>query len=278
MILKTQAGEAVPTITRRRFLSAAPVAVAAAATPVAAVAMSETPTLNTSPSPALVVAHARLKDALAEQAAAKDALEWLADEWRHRWPLAPEETLGGANGDKGYGKDSGERDIIGRFLFRDTAGLRRFRGKWLKETPRACFCVDTAAELQARLNGWEESKPKGRTAKALLANTARREEMIKSLTRATALAREYEAMTASLREQAGVEAAKLRIVNASRSVNAICAEIADLPAKSFHDLVIKAQGLDASDIIAIDKMATVEGYFGHVGRFIQSAVNLAREV
>ncbi len=50
----------------------------------------------------LLVAFKRLQSAQRELWDAEDALVWIADEWRHLWPLAPEELLGIANADRGY--------------------------------------------------------------------------------------------------------------------------------------------------------------------------------
>lgn len=50
--------------------------------------------------PELVALVGDLRKAVAERAAAIDAKEWLVDEWRHRWPAAPDEiTLPGRGHD-----------------------------------------------------------------------------------------------------------------------------------------------------------------------------------
>jgi hypothetical protein len=108
------------TVTRRRVLLGLGAATASAAvvgTPTGA----KSATVARAENPELLKAYKALQDARTEEAKAKDALEWLVDEWRHLWPLAPEALLGGANADR-YGRDdnNAERDIAGRYLKRDT--------------------------------------------------------------------------------------------------------------------------------------------------------------
>lgn len=84
--------------TRRTFLGGA----AAASLPVTAgtcVAVTAIQVEAASPAvvvenPDLLAAYVRLQDAQAELHAAKDALEWIADEWRHLWPLARRTATG----------------------------------------------------------------------------------------------------------------------------------------------------------------------------------------
>lgn len=72
--------------------------------------------LTGSENPDLLQAHERMIAARTELADAKSALEWIADEWRHLWPLAPEELLGGANA--GFSDTTAERDIVGNRVAR----------------------------------------------------------------------------------------------------------------------------------------------------------------
>lgn len=260
--------------TRRAFLKSAPAAIVSSAVlPAAAYAASVAPATPMEANPALVEAHGRLLVARAEQREAKDALEWLADEWRHLWPLAPEELLGGANGHIGYGRDTGERDLIGRFIHRDTSDLtKRFNPKQRRDTPRACFSVDTAEDLQQRLAGLEKSKPRGRTEKALAANTAWREETIQTFRRRVALANQYEAETARLRQAAGVSKAKARIVEAERQVSLACSEVSKIPAVNYRDLAIKGDAIMQSDIAKA--MKKCDGIFADMARLVLETIDL----
>ena len=66
--------------------------------------------------PELLQAVEAFHAALAERKAAEDALDWIADEWRHHWPLAPEEITV----PRAFGWEEKEKDIAGRKLIRRT--------------------------------------------------------------------------------------------------------------------------------------------------------------
>ena len=118
--------------------------------------------------PELISAYDKFCDACAELKEAQDTLEWLADEWRHQWPLAPEELLLGANAQDGRYTMPAERDIIGRYLVRDTSDLtKRLAPKFRRENWKTCFVIRTANEERQRLERLRRSTPTGRTEKAL---------------------------------------------------------------------------------------------------------------
>ncbi|MCA2377585.1 hypothetical protein ATU3C_12575 [Agrobacterium genomosp. 3 str. RTP8] len=201
--------------TRRNFIGGA----AAASLPVTAttcVAVTAIQAEAAAPAPiaenpVLLAAYARLLDAQTELREAKDALEWIGDEWRHLWPLAPEELLGAWNANWGARNDGAERDIIGRFLLRDTSVLcKRLAKKQRQETPRACFFVMTADEASEIIALWTDSAPRGKSPKAIARHFAHRERVLAKTQQHLALAREYEAETNRLRETAGVEEAMPR--------------------------------------------------------------------
>ncbi|MFX7329178.1 hypothetical protein ABTI69_20540, partial [Acinetobacter baumannii] len=76
-------------ITRRNLLKQSPTALVLATVPVGAAVAALPAEAAPAENPELIAAYERFVAARAERAAAEDALEWLADEWRHLWPLAP---------------------------------------------------------------------------------------------------------------------------------------------------------------------------------------------
>lgn len=227
------------TITRRHFLrntaaagavgtaATAPVAVAAIAPPMGQGTVAA-PTEN----PKLLAAHEAVLAADAELKAARDALEWLVDEYRHLWPLAPEEILGAANASPHLHGDAViETDIAGRLLRRDTISLTKRLSKQFRQTnEKTCFVLDTSDSLQERLHSLRSRKPTGRTARALERNRAWIEDARRRVETALPLAIQYEAETARLRNVSGVEDFKARISAArykrDTAVGALCKQTA----------------------------------------------------
>jgi hypothetical protein len=228
---------------RRRVLIG--MAAASTAAPVALAAASTAPAEN----PALVAAYDKLIAAQAEHAAATDALEWLADEWRHLWPLAPEEILGGANAQihDGYGyPNSVERDILGRPLMRDKIELtKRLAKKFRLEGGQTCFIVDQPEDIAARLESWQATEPVGRTAKALAMKRAHKTQMVESLQTKLPLARHYHDETKRLREVSGANAARKRVKEALAQINRAYSEIDSHPATTIEGIRIKATAVAA---------------------------------
>lgn len=149
------AGEAVPNISRRKALGLLVAATASPTIAVAATPPSELRALETTENPALLLAFDRFNAARAEAMEAKSALEWLVDEWRHVWPLAPEEILSGTNAHLHGSGHSAERDIIGNYLMRDTSGLTsRLSREQRAQLPNTCFFVITPNEAGETIEAW----------------------------------------------------------------------------------------------------------------------------
>ncbi|RWP32230.1 MAG: hypothetical protein EOR04_33120, partial [Mesorhizobium sp.] len=112
------AAEGLPAINRRRML----LGLAAASTAAAAITAASAAGCASVENPELVRLGNRLPEAAAEYRAALEEIEWIAAEWKHRWPLAPDEITW-PRGDY----TNGERDIAGRFLRRPGEELRCVR-------------------------------------------------------------------------------------------------------------------------------------------------------
>jgi hypothetical protein len=263
--------------TRRSFIGGA----AVASLPVAAgtcVAVSAIQVEAIAPAviaenPDLLAAHARMQDAQAELRDAKDALEWIADEWRHLWPLAPEELLGSAGADRNMGHAEGETNIIGKFIYRDCASLtKRLSPKFRHIDRRDCFSVITADEGKRWLDDFQQRKPEGRTPVALEKSREVIERNVHKYRERVHLAQVYEAETTRLREVAGVDDAKKRIANATRDVEAICDEISRLPAFGLEGLTIKAEAIAASGLF--EALRRDDGVLPEIGRLVQSLIEM----
>lgn len=227
--------------------------------------------------PDLLEAYARLNIARLERREAKDALEWLVDEYRHLWPLAPEELLGAANADKGTCRSDAERDIIGRFMMRDTSPLtKRLAAKFRQANPTACFVVISPEYAQEKLEWAKTYVPKGRTEKALAANRAQKERNIAESERQLALAREYSAETTRLRIAAGVDQAKRRVSKAEAAVTDACRYISEAEAFTTEGLRIKAEAIKASGIF--DAFKASSGIMADIASFVQSVIGVASPV
>lgn len=276
------AGEAMST-TRRSFLSALPGLAAASAIPT--VIAVDGRTAHAAPGPSPIVAGPRENPDLlraydeliashAELAEAQDALEWLADEWRHLWPLAPEVLLGGANAHIGSCGNNAERDIIGRFMMRDTADLtKRLSRKFRMKGGKTCFSVFTSEECQKHIDFFTAKRPEGRTERALANNRAWIKDQIAWWKQRLVPAREYEAETARLRRESGVQNVKQRIADADLAMCKSRLEISKILAFTHEGLRIKAEALMMTGLF--DGPFTTDGLLGEMGRFIQ-AVKMAQ--
>lgn len=265
----TVAAALEPKMSRRQMLTgaaAATASVAVVATP--APAKSAAASTTTAENPELLQAHAELLAARAEHEQAKTALEWLIDEWRHLWPLAPEDLLGCANAHSRRGaKDIGERDIAGRYLLRDTTVLtKRLTSKQRAQGEKTCFDVLTAAGVEDNLSYWQQITPTGRTEKSLARNRATKEEMIRKYRELLPVAQAYEAETARLREASGVQLAKQRVAIAEAETIIAASKVCRAPAFTHEGLSLQAAALSSSAIFSVEHT----GILGDLARFIQA--------
>lgn len=278
------AGEAMST-TRRSFLSALPGLAAASAIPTVIAVDGRTAHAAPGPSPIvagprenpdLLRAYDELIAARAEMAEAQDALMWLADEWRHLWPLAPEELLWGFNAHRDYGRnDKAERDIIGRFMMRDTADLtKRLSRKYREKNEKQCFQVITSTEAEEHITNYSRQTPKGRTEKALDRNRVWLQDSIAIWEKRLDLALAYESETARLIEASGVRQVQLRMAYADRQVFRCCAAISMTPAFTHEGLCIKARVLQSNELFG-NTIAT-GGILAEIAQFIQSVLDVAQ--
>lgn len=198
-------GPVLPEINRRRFLISTAAASAISAVPMAAQAASLPKTNDTERDAALFDLLKQHEEAVQAVKKARADLDWLWDEWRHLWPLAPEEILGFANAREH--EDSAERDLIGRRIFRDTMPLtKRVARKFRVENKKTCFQIYTAEATEARIAevlGWSLS---GRTEKSRARNAKWRVRYLAELETRLHLARQYEAETSRIRALSNVEA------------------------------------------------------------------------
>jgi hypothetical protein len=226
--------------------------------------------------PELIAAYQKFRDACASLKDAKESLEWIADEWRHQWPVAPEELLLGANAQDGRYTMPAERDIIGRYLIRDTSDLtKRLASKFRREIRKTCFAIRTADEEKDLLKRWMRSKPTGRTDKALARNRAYRIKAIRECELRIQLAAKYEAETAHLRDISGVEAARLRIREADIRLRRAADEVSQCYAMSLAGFAMKADVLavTAGDLMELTKSDPTP--LGQMARFIKSVAEFA---
>lgn len=266
-------------ITRRNLLKQSPAVLAVAAVPasaaVAALPAEAAPIENSE----LIAAYDRFLAAKAEVAAAEDALEWLADEWRHRWPSAPEEILGFANAaekDGGYFKDmiDAERDIAGRLVFRDTAALtKRLSKKQRQETTRACFGVYKPNGLLNSIKGWEQPRT-ARTETALTKKLADQKRILQKYREKLRLSEIYHAECARLREASGVEQVKRRIEAAKVELDRACSGVSYVPARTAEGLRLKAAVLLVQDNGLAPFMRAKGGALGAMARFIDATLDV----
>jgi hypothetical protein len=212
-------------LTRRAMLTSTPALALAVATPAAAIACSRP--IDAGDDSKLFTLLGEYQATQADLAKANADLDWLVAEWQHVWPLAPEELLGGGWFDDHPNSrmKTVERDIAGRFLRRDTAPLtKRLERRTRAEHATGIFDVTTAAYARDSLDRWRKSTVRGRTAKSLANNQKRRVDFMDQWERRFALATEYEAETARLRELSGVAKIHKRI----EMLTAGCGLYADL--------------------------------------------------
>jgi hypothetical protein len=187
-----------------------------------------------------------LTDYLAERAAAEAEIERISDEWRDRWPFAPEAILGPLIRGSAWDDDMWrpERDIAGEVLERDVASLteRLSRGKRSELAgQKMAFYVEKRSSIADKLAELRSREIKGRTPKALKRNRAWRADAIARAKTELDLADQYEAETARLRKVSGMNAAKARLARAKANVSSVRESISIADAYSPADLWKKAE-------------------------------------
>ncbi|ANL34088.1 hypothetical protein [Rhizobium phaseoli] len=274
------AAEGLPNATRRAVLFGLAAASTTAAIAVAPDAQGADPVQTQAlaiqaENPDLVTAYQKFNAACTELKSAQDALEWLADEWRHQWPLAPEELLLGANAQDGRYAMAAERDIIGRYLVRDTSELtKRFAAKFRREFRKTCFTLRTSQDERERLQTWLQRTPTGRTAKSLEENRAFRLKAIKECELRIQLAERYEAETAWIRRISGAYAAQQRVKDADAQVYEAADEVSRCQAATIAGFKMKADAL----AITASGLVTLTGSdspLGQIARFVNSVAEFA---
>lgn len=234
-------------ISRRSFLRNTAAAGAVGAV-VAAPAIVEAGSENAAAAenPSLIEAWKTFRGAETEKKAAKDALEWLADEWKHRWPLAPEEILGGANANERSDPElfTIERDILGRAIRRDCSVLtKRLSKEFRAETKECCFFIETPQRLAEWLDEAEKRVPRGRTEKALARNQKFHTEYLARLRIQFVLSTRYFAEIASIRAAASVEQVEARVEKANIDFEIALDAVFAEPAHTLYGARLKADAL-----------------------------------
>jgi hypothetical protein len=262
-------------MSRRSLLMALGATAAAAAAPIPdASAAPATLDAVKSENPALAAAYANLLKAHAEHMEAKDALEWLADEWKHHWPLAPVEILGLPNADRFHRDDSNaERDLIWRYIHRDTTELRgRFSAEFIKKNPKTCWSVQTAEDLTKLAEFWEGAKVRGKSEATRLKSAAYNAQQAAKARQAIPLAVEYERQTEDVRRQSRVNAFHCRVADSRTAMLRAANVVYSIPVKSARDLQIKAEALK---LVSPEVFQLTEiGGLGPLLRIAQDAIAL----
>ena len=274
---------ATPEINRRKMMLG--IAASGAALTVTAAAMSEARSASIDEineideNPELVDAWKEFRAAETEYYASKGALSWLADEWKHLWPLAPEEILGNANAHiHGSYSDDIERDIIGRPMMRDTSVLTKQLSKEFRQKSReTAFFIDQPDKLAERIREFRKSKPRGRTPRSLERNRKWRKEAMANMQNRLHVARAYHAETRRIRALAGVDAAKQRIKTAEDRFDAAAVAVSKVPSRTLVGLRLKADVL--SGALERWKFPHNDGFvFGAIWRLVEDTLDATRHL
>lgn len=255
-------------LTRRNFLATT----AAASVPVSASSAEAQRALTPVPqqeNPVLLEAYQRFLAARSELAAAKEALDWLADEWRHLWPLAPVELLWTANAqDQFTSRAKAECDIAGRYLMRSSNDFPTRRPA--KHPTMTCYSLVTSEYAEEMLDYSRRRVPAGRTTKSLARNTAMRDEAVQTWKQRAQLARQYEMETARLSAESGVEKVKHRVAAARSALAAACSDISRAEVRTMDGLRIKCEALKVNGVPqAVVMQDTI---LGEMARFIDATL------
>lgn len=254
---------------RRTILKGGIVLAATSHTAVAVADMPDAPpAAPIEENPDLIRANDDLIAARSDLKSAKNALEWFCDEWRHRWPAAPEKILGIANADRVYECENAETDIAGRFIYRDTGDLLvRMTPEMQARTPRSCFAVERPDWLKERVAMWERPVT-ARTPKALAKKLAEQDRVLTKFREKLRLSESYWAETARLREASGVEQVKKRVADAERAVDVAADRVSRIPALTHSGLCIKAYAIAGGG--HFDRFLECTGILGEMSRLVSS--------
>ncbi|SIT55005.1 conserved exported hypothetical protein [Mesorhizobium prunaredense] len=209
------AAEGLPAINRRRMLLGLAAASTAAAAITAASAAGCAPVEN----PELVRLGNQLPEASTEYLAALEEIEWIAAEWKHRWPLAPDEITW-PRGDY----IDGERDIAGRLLKRPG-----------EEHVRCVRDVRNLAAIAAT-----DRPPRHNASDA---TRARHAIWLARAKRELKIGKAYKSQTARLRDISGMDLAKARAAAAKKSLSDLVTAIMEQPGTTMEGILIKAQAV-----------------------------------
>lgn len=241
------AAEGMPNFNRRTFLRGMGSATAVAGV-VAAPAVAEAVISAQAENPELLRLHEELTARLQERAAAEAEIARIADEWRDRWPLAPEDLLGIVIMAKERAYDDGmwraERDIAGEVLFRDPSMLSRRTSRRYRDDLMAApvaFYIEKTDHIEKQLRDWENMPPKGRTPAALARNTKWVAGVISDYRSRLHLARQYDVKTARFRKISGMDAAKQRRARANENLQLARELLSEVSAWTQGGLALKAR-------------------------------------
>jgi hypothetical protein len=231
-------------------------------------------TSGTHENPEIFKAYDHLLTAQSEVNKASAALDWLADEWRHAWPLAPVGILGFPNAHESRSlllqATNAECDIIGHPILREVAGIPHMSRKFRQSTDRTCFTVETSEALRKRLDFWKQNKPRGRTEKALARNHAYRATKIEETERKLELALQYESETTAVRGKSGVAVVQRQLAEAEAHVRQLVSVVLAISIKTPEGLSLKAQALR---IVAPSMFTLVDdGAFGSIAQILRDTV------
>jgi hypothetical protein len=193
-----------------------------------------------------------------------EELEWLADEWRHRWPVAPDEILGWrADNDE---TENAERDIIGRRIMRNPNDIPK---KKRHDDQSACFTVHRVEWLQRMIENHKEPR-NTRTERARLRAKADQLRFLAEFTEQLRLSRKYHAEITRLRNESGVEEIHRRLARAKSDVAFAAAAVARADARTTVGLVMKAQVIKHDPVVA--QLALMNNTLGGLAHFVDAVL------
>ena len=254
-------------VSRGHFLRNAAATAATSAALVTPALPAVTPEIR-SENPELLAAYSDLRISISDRDAARKRLDWLADEYRHLWPLAPEEILLFPYAERSN-EPKAERDIAGRCVMRDKLSLtKRLAPEFRKKSEITCFTIIDAQKAAERLDSARSRTVHGKTEKSRQRSAMVNRQMIAEAEETYRLVAEYERETARLREASGALKIQAALNDASIRLHAAARKIGRVEAFTFEGMRIKAEALlvEYPDL-ASEKMQVV-GLFGDMARLV----------